>query len=151
MKARFGLGVIFPEVCVYAGLKKQKKTNKNKLSAFSFFLQESNPGNLTSVSTPNLLSAGVCLFFFFLNNKCLLSIVITCRRLCMEHRLPLACFINQYVSCSCLLSWTLAQKSFRWLADVLGLEMLTCFLISLSESLCPSSAFLPRVRSLSFI
>lgn len=33
-------------------------------SLFSFFLQESNPGNLTSVSTPNLLSAGVCLFFF---------------------------------------------------------------------------------------
>lgn len=65
----------------------------------------------------------------------------------MEHRRPLVHFSHRCVLCKRLLSWTLAQRWFCWLA--LGLEMLMCLLIIRSESPCPSSAFLPRVHSLS--
>lgn len=59
----------------------------------------------------------------------------------MERHLPLVRFSHRCVPCSCLLSWMLAQTSFCWLADVLGLEMLMCLFISLMSHNVPLLLF----------
>lgn len=115
----------------FAGKKKKGKIKLSAISLLSFSLQENNPGNLTSVSTPNLLSAGVCLFFF-LNLRVVSSawsitfrwsisaIDMSRARACFPGRLPRSRFAG---------------------LQVLGLEMLMCLLISLMSHCVPLLLF----------